>query len=120
MKIVSKTIIALAISVLLLFVAFFIWLDANSHPDPLFNIGNNFPQTVTVYLDGHNKGKIDSGKSEIFYPGEVIKPNELGLLVEFKSNSGTVLFSKLYNWDEYRAIIERVHGLPYWIGPFTE
>ena len=74
---------------------------------------------MTVYLNGHNKGKIDPGKSKIFYPVEVHQANDQGLLVEFKSNSGTVLFSKLLSWDEFSAIIARIHALPYWIGPDT-
>jgi predicted nucleotide-binding protein (sugar kinase/HSP70/actin superfamily) len=61
-------------------------------------------------------GKVEPGKSKIFYPAEVIKNNGPGVLVELKTNSGVVLFSKPYNWDEYRRILESVKGQPYWIG----
>jgi hypothetical protein len=91
------------------------------HPDPLFNIGNNFPQTVTVYFNRHNEGTIDPGKTRIFYPndGKILSKEQTDLLVELKSSSGIVLFSKLYSHDELWEILASVKGQPYWIGPET-
>ena len=31
------------------------------HPDPVFNIGNNFSETVTVNFNGQDVGKIKAG-----------------------------------------------------------
>ena len=108
-----------------------------THPDPIFNIGNNFDQPVIVYFEGQKMGKVDSGESKIFYPGEVVPApfthqllitsnsnasqtsNEIvtgDLLVELKSNSGMVLYSKLYTWDEFLAVLQSVVVSPYWIG----
>lgn len=86
------------------------------HPDPMFNIGNYFDEPVTVYFEGQEMGKINPGKSKIFYPNEVLSTTNSDLLVELKSNSGEVLFSRLYTWDELTAMLESVHGEPYWIG----
>jgi len=108
-----------------------------THPDPIFNIGNNFSQPVTVYFDGQKMGKVNSGESKIFYPngvvpspwthqllitsnpnsGQIQKEITTGdLLVELKSNSGMVLYSKQYTWDELDAVLRSVTGRPYWIG----
>ena len=121
MKMVMKIFIALVIVAFLLVVGLFGWVISNTHPDPLFNIGNDFPQTVTIYFNGYNMGKINSGESKLFYPndGKILSKDNTSLLVEFKSNSGAVLFSKLYTWDELRLVLESVKGLPYWIGVGT-
>ncbi len=87
-----------------------------SHPDPMFNIGNSYDETVTVYFEGQKMGKINSGESKIFYPNEVLDTDNTDLLVELKSDSGEVLFSKLYTWEELSIVLESVKGDPYWIG----
>jgi hypothetical protein len=85
------------------------------HQGPIFNIGNNFDQPVTVYFEGQKMGKINPGKSKIFYPNEVTK-DDPHLLVELKSNSGVVLYSRNFTWDELMKVLSSVTGKPYWIG----
>jgi hypothetical protein len=97
-----------------------VFVGFGCHPDPVFNIGNNFSQTVTVYFNGQKMGNINTERSKKFYPNEVLTESNSELLVEFKSASGTVLYSKLYTWDELTEVLESVHGNPYWIGPGTQ
>lgn len=80
-------------------------------------------------------GKISQGESKKFYPNEVVpspftreiritsNPNSTqvqneivtgDLLVELKSNSGTVLYSRYFTWDELVASLEG--GKITWIG----
>jgi hypothetical protein len=89
------------------------------HQGPIFNIGNSFNQPVTVYFEGHKMGKINSGQSKIFYPSEVVTKGNTDLLVELKSNSGVVLYSRNFTWDELWALLQSVTGKPYWIGDAT-
>jgi hypothetical protein len=91
---------------------------ANHHPGPIFNIGNNFSETVTVYIDGINVGKVGARQTKIFYPGDVHNPEYLGpnTLIELKSVAGTVLYSRLFSPEEFQAALESVKGQPYWIG----
>jgi len=90
------------------------------HPDPVFNIGNNFSETVTVYFNGHNMGKIKAGSSKKFFPNDILTKTDQYLQVDFKGNSGATLFSKVYSWDELMKLLESIHGNPYWIGPETK
>lgn len=71
---------------------------------------------MTVYFEGQKMGRINSGESKIFYPNEVLTTTNSDLLVELKSDSGIVLYSRLYTWDELRIVLESVTGKPYWIG----
>jgi hypothetical protein len=87
-----------------------------THQDPIFNIGNDFGQPVTVYFEGQKVGRINSGESRIFYPNEALTKTNRDLLVELKSNSGEMLYSRLYTWDELDAVLASVRGRPYWIG----
>ena len=111
-----KIMIGIPIFICLLVAGCFAWVITNTHPDPIFNIGNNFDQPVTVYFEGKKMGKINPGESRIFYPNEVLTKDNSDLLLELKSNSGIVLYSKLYSWDELRIVLESVTGKPYWIG----
>jgi hypothetical protein len=86
------------------------------HQGPIFNIGNNFDQPVTVYFQGQKMGKINPGQSKIFYPNEILTKDDPYLLVELKSNSGVVLYSRNFTWDELSAVLQSVTGKPYWIG----
>jgi hypothetical protein len=95
------------------------WGITHLHPDPIFNIGNNFDKPVTVYFEGQKMGKINAGQSKIFYPNEVLNTTNSDLLVELKSNSGEILFTRLYTWDGLTAVLKSVHGTPYWIGEET-
>jgi hypothetical protein len=91
---------------------------SNVHPGPVFNIGNNFPQKVTVFIDALPQGTIGRGQTKIFYPQEINNPEYPGpnILVELKSVAGTVLYSRLFSPEEYQAVLENVKGTPYWIG----
>ena len=60
-------------------------------------------------------GDIEPGKSKIFYPCEVTSPTDEHLLVELKSVSGTILYSRLFTWSQLNDVLERVKGEPYWI-----
>ena len=113
-KIVFFTIL---ISLCVIVPGLFVCVIFNQHPDPIFNIGNRFDQPVTVYFEGKKMGKIDPGKSKIFYPGEVLTSSNTDLLLELKSKSGTVLYSRNLTYDELRTVLESVTGRPYWIGP---
>jgi len=88
------------------------------HPAPMFNLGNNFPETVTVYFNGHNVGQIKSGETKITWPNEIAKAGDL--LIEFKSKSGGILFSKTYTMDDIFKIVEEIHAGPFWIGPLIK
>ena len=87
------------------------------HQGPIFNIGNNFDQPVTVYFEGEKMGKINPGQSKIFYPNEVLTKDNSDLLVELKSDLGAVLYSRHFTWDELEEVLRSVTGEPYWIGP---
>jgi len=86
------------------------------HPDPIFNIGNGFNQPVVVYFEGQNIGYIDPGESKIFYPNEVLTTTNTDLLVELRSESGLILYSRSFSWDELTDVLESINGEPYWIG----
>lgn len=88
------------------------------HRSPMFVIGNEFPETVTVYFNGHNMGKLNSMKTKNFWPNDTAKEDDL--LIEFKSKSGELLFSKTYTMDDIIKIVEDIHANPYWIGPETK
>jgi hypothetical protein len=93
-----------------------VWAITHQHPGPIFNIGNRFDQPVTVYFEGEKMSKIDPGKSKIFYVNEVFPKDNSDLLLELKSNSGVVLYSRNFTWDELSVVLQSVTGKPYWIG----
>jgi hypothetical protein len=111
-----KQVFVVFLVIICLVMGYGLWGLFTHHPDPMFNIGNNFDEPVTVYFEGQKMGKINPGNSKVFYPNEVLSTTNSDLLVELKSKSGEVLFSKLYTWDELTAVLESVHGEPYWIG----
>lgn len=85
-----------------------------THPAPVYTIGNNFDQPVEVYIEGHKMGRVNPGDSKKFYPYEVIS-TDADVLLELKSNSGTVLYSRLFTtYDE--ALENLAFGKTYWIG----
>jgi hypothetical protein len=110
-----KTIFVIPVVICLLVLGLFTLVSC-IHPGPIFNIGNNFDQPVTVYFEGQKMSKINPGKSRIFYPNEVLTKDNSDLLVELKSNSGVVLYSRNFTWDELSNVLESVTGKPYWIG----
>jgi hypothetical protein len=87
-----------------------------THPAPVFAIGNNFDQPVIVYIEGRKMGKVNPGDSEKFYPNEVITlSTEKELSLEVKSNSGEILYSRLFaTYDE--ALENLAFGRTYWVG----
>ena len=114
-----KIVLAIPLVIICLFVLVLVGYGAwgiVTHCDSIFNIGNNFDEPVTVYFEGQKMGKINSGQSKIFCLDHILTTTNTDLLVELKSNSGEVLFSRLYTWDELTAVLESVHGEPYWIG----
>jgi hypothetical protein len=110
-----KIVFSILILICLLVPGFFASVSC-MHQGPIFNIGNNFDQPVTVYFEGQKMGKINPGKNRIFYPNEVLTKDNSDLLVELKSNSGVVLYSRNFTWDELSNVLEGVTGEPYWIG----
>ena len=90
------------------------------HTDPVFNIGNNFSETVNVFFNDQKVGNIPPGSNKKLYPNDVLSKTDQFLQVDLKTNSGTILFSKRYTWDELTKILENVHGNPYWIGPGSQ
>jgi hypothetical protein len=112
MKVIFVTIAVISFAI----GGFFAWISLNHHPDPMFNIGNGFDESVTVYFEGKKMGKIEPRESKIFYPGEILTTDNSDLLLELKSNSGVALFSKLYTSDALDVVLESVKGKPYWIG----
>jgi hypothetical protein len=115
-KMILKIVIGIIIIICVGTVGFVAWYSFNTHPDPIFNIGNNFNQTVTVYFNGKQMGKINSGESKIFYPNEVLTTTDSNLSLELKSTSNLILFSRQFTWDELSTVLESVGGKPYWIG----
>jgi len=87
-----------------------------THCDDIFNIGNNFDESATVYFEGKKMGKLDSGQSKTFCLEGILTKTNSDLLLELKSNSGDTLFYQLYTWEELTDVRERVKGQPYWIG----
>jgi hypothetical protein len=110
-----KTVFVIPVVICLLVLGFFALVSC-MHQGPIFNIGNNFDQPVTVCFEGQKMGKIDPEKSKIFYPNEILTKDNSDLLVELKSNSGVMLYSKNFTWDELSKVLESVTGEPYWIG----
>jgi hypothetical protein len=92
----------LVLGVLLLVVVGYIayGIAFRTHPDPGFKIGNNFEQPVAVYFNGQKMGTINKYKSKTFYPNEVLTTASTNLLVELKSGSGEILYSRSFTWEE--------------------
>ena len=90
------------------------WTALHKHPAPEFTIGNDFNQPVVVYINGKNMGKVKPGESRKFYPYKVITSTDVDLSVELKSNSGTVLYARLFTYDE--ALETFAFGRTQWIG----
>jgi hypothetical protein len=88
------------------------------HQGPLLNIGNNFPETVTVYFNGHDVAIIQPGKTKILYPSDIAGPFDL--LIEIKGSKDKRLFSKTYTSKDIIEIANITLGDPYWIGPETK
>ena len=108
---------AIVISLCVIVPGLWVWVITHQHPGPIFNIGNKFDQPVTVYFEGKKMSKIDPGKSKIFYVSEVFPKDNPDLLLELKSNSGAVLYSRNFTWDGLSVVLQSVTGKPYWIGP---
>lgn len=117
-SLISKAIIALILVTFLLAAGLSCWIISHHNDYPL-NIGNNFDQPVTAYLQGRKMGNIEPGASRIFDLNKVLTINNSDLLIELKSNSNVVLYSRLFTGDELHAMLESVKGQPYWIGSET-
>ena len=111
----------IAIGVLALVAVGYIGLSIafRTHPAPVYDIGNSFDQRVTVYVNGQKMVTINPGDHKKCYPYEVIPPaarpsTDAKFSVELKSNSGVVLFSGLFTYDE--ALQSFANGITHWIG----
>jgi len=80
------------------------------HPGPNFPIENGFDQPVIIYFNGIKVGKLRPETSKIFYPHEVFY-DEANLLLEAKSYSGTLLYSREFTWDELTTTISVLKGI---------
>jgi hypothetical protein len=80
------------------------------HPGPYFPITNQFDQNVTVFLNGVKVGTLKPGQTKTFYPNEVLTTADTNLLLEAKAESGSILFSSNFTWDELSKVIEDLHG----------
>jgi hypothetical protein len=80
------------------------------HPGPNFPIENGFTQAVIIYFNGVKVGKLKPETSKIFYPHEVFY-DEANLLLEAKSYSGTLLYSREFTWDELTTVISNLKGI---------
>jgi hypothetical protein len=91
------------------------------HPGPYFPIENQFDQPVTIYFNGVKVGKIQPNTTRTFYPNEVLTTTNSELLLEAKSNSGVLLYSRKFTWSQLTEIIEGLHGrMGYKIGSGDE
>lgn len=86
------------------------------HPGPYFPIENQFDQPVTIYFDGVKVGKIQPNATRNFYPNEVLTTTNSDLLLEAKSDSGKLLYSREFTWSQLTEVIESLHGMSYKIG----
>jgi len=111
---------ALLSSVFSCFLITMLWGCIETHQDPVFNIGNNFSQTVRVYFNGHSVGEIKSGINKQFFPNDILSKTDTVLQFDLKTTSGALLFSKTYTWDELTNLLQNLRGTPYWIGPDTK
>ena len=113
------------IAVLIAVVYFFTGILFRTHPAPECIIGNNFDQTVTVYVEEERMVKIGPGDSKKFYPYEAIstpkkyrpsrEPKPF-VLLELKSNSGEVLYARLFTSDEFMEFFRQEYSKIRWIG----
>ncbi len=81
------------------------------HHGPYFPIENQFDQPVTIYFNGVKVGKIQLNATRTFYPNEVLATTNSDLLLEAKSNSGVLLYSREFTWSQLIAVIESLHGM---------
>jgi hypothetical protein len=73
-------------------------------------------QPVTIYFDGVKVGKIQPNATRTFYPNEVLTTTSSDLLLEAKSDSGMLLYSREFTWSQLTEVIESLHGMSYKIG----
>jgi hypothetical protein len=104
---ISLSIIGVLVLVVVGYIAY--GIAFRTHPDPGFKIGNNFEQPVAVYFNGQKMGTINKYKSKTFYPNEVLTTASTNLLVELKSGSGEILYSRSFTWEELIDTIR--HGI---------
>jgi hypothetical protein len=86
------------------------------HPGPYFPIENQFGQPVTIYFNGVKVGKIQPNATKTFYPNEHLTSTSSDLLLEAKSDSGMLLYSREFTWSQLTGVIESLHGRSYKIG----
>jgi hypothetical protein len=105
---VPTVILSLTASIIIL--VSFLLTAGCSHPGPYFPIENQFDQPVTIYFNGVKVGTIKPGAARTFYPNEVLTKTDTNLLLEAKSNSGNLLYSRDFTWSQLSEVIEGLHG----------
>jgi hypothetical protein len=105
------------VAVIIILISLFLTVGC-LHPGPNFPIENHFDQRVAIYFNGVDVGTIKHGATRTFYPNEVLTKTDTNLLLEVKTDSGNLLYSRDFTWDELSNIIEGLHGKEsYKIGP---
>ena len=61
-------------------------------------------------------GTIQPNATRTFYPNEVLTTINSDLLLEAKSDSGMLLYSREFTWSQLTEVIESLHGISYKIG----
>lgn len=74
--------------------------ECRTHPSPECTIGNGFNQPVTVYADGEKMVRVKPGDSKKFYPWEAIPYYQTEFILELRSDSGAVLYARLFTIEE--------------------
>jgi lipopolysaccharide/colanic/teichoic acid biosynthesis glycosyltransferase len=93
---ISLAIIGVLVLVVVGYIAY--GIAFRTHPDP-----------VAVYFNGQKMGTINKYKSKTFYRNEVLTTASTDLLVELKSGSGEILYSRSFTWEELIDTIR--HGI---------
>ena len=116
-KFVLYPLAVLGFFILVIFGYFIYSIEFRTHASPVYYIGNNFDQRVEIYVQGKYLAKISSGDSKKVYPNDdvvlIVNP-DTDVLLEIKSKSGTILFSRTFTYDEARAAL--CNREPFWIG----
>lgn len=116
-KFVLYPLAILGFFILVIFGYFIYSIEFRTHAAPEFYIGNNFDQPVEVYVQEKKFVKINPGDSKKVYPNDdvvlIVNP-DTDVLLEIRSKSGTILYSRTFTADE--ALATLCNREPFWIG----
>lgn len=103
--------------ILVIFGYFIYSIEFRTHASPVYYIGNNFDQRIEVYVQGKYQAKISPGDSKKVYPNDdvvlIVNP-DTDVVLEARSKSGTILYSRTFTHDEAWATLSNRE--PFWIG----